>query len=472
VSHVFRDPTEGATARRADLLRRRRDELVMMPHAFRRVYVARRARTAASITIALFGAAMVAIALEPAWAAFLAQGLPGINPAVLCTLVVAMWIVGGFAYVAARALDEHRFAVAMSRFVMPGKDVNEDIERLAHEHPDHAARDMAHRLEVRSAALPVLAAGVLLPVTALYLGAAIRAGGWPVIADFEAAVTLHAKPLALLGVAGAASAIAMTKRAMRLPSVAPLLFALAIVTAGLSVAVTAWLVPVALIIGACALVVRKLRIERELLDTDDPAAGSEVFTIRGALRGLRASIAPVVARVRSIKPIWVLVTGLLAISTVTAYKLVQVRASSAPSPLVPTATATAPTLADGLPTQTATGSRFTVDTLPEGVLRIELELADEHVVEIPNLAALTSVPPQWSAAMRVQQLEGVGLHVSAFDAGFELVAIGNDVELSGESCGIAPRPLALRLRGAAGRYVLHVKPRLEPAFCGSAPTEN
>ena len=65
MSNIFRDPTEGATARRADLLRRRRDELVMMPHAIRRVYVARRARTAASVTIAIVGAALLAIAMEP-----------------------------------------------------------------------------------------------------------------------------------------------------------------------------------------------------------------------------------------------------------------------------------------------------------------------------------------------------------------------------------------------------------------------
>ena len=204
----------------------------MMPHAIRRVFVARRARTVASLTVALLGAAMIAIAISPAWTQLLAKGLPGINPAVLCTLVVAMWIVGLFAYVAARAIDEHRFAVAMSRFVMPGKDLNEDLERLTHEHPDQAARDMAHRLEVRSAALPVLAAGVLLPVTALYLGAAIRSGGWPVIAEFEASVAAHAKHLLACASVGAVTSIAMTRRAMRLPAAAPTIGALALICFG------------------------------------------------------------------------------------------------------------------------------------------------------------------------------------------------------------------------------------------------
>jgi hypothetical protein len=465
VSNVFRDPVEGATARRADLLRRRRDELVMMPHAIRRVYIARRARAAASITIALLGAAMIAIALKPAWAVFLAQGLPGINPAVLCTVVVAMWIAGGFAYVAARALDEHRFAVAMSRFVMPGKDVNEDIERLAHEHPDQAARDMAHRLEVRSAALPVLAAGVLLPVTALFVGAAIRVGGWPAIASFEAMVATHAKMLALLGVGGAVTAILMTNRAMRLPSVAPLLGALAIVTAGLAVSISPWLVAVASVIGACALVVRRLRIERELLDAEDPAAGSEVFTIRGALRQLRASIAPVVARVRSIKPVWVLVIGLLTIAGVAAYKVVTTR-HPAPIPMHSSHAGISSSVPIRSTATMPTGSRFTVDTLPDGVLRIQLELIDDNPVDIPSLAAIASIPPQWAATMRVQQFEGVGVQVSAFDAGYQLVTIGNELDLSAESCGVAARPFALRVKGVAGRYVLHVKPTLKPAYCG------
>ena len=116
-----------AHAARADLLRRRRDELVMMPHAIRRVYVARRARTAASLAIALVGTGLLAIAAKPAWAQFLAKGLPGINPAVLCTLIIAMWLVGLFAYFAARAVDEHRFAVAMSKLVMPSKDASVDV---------------------------------------------------------------------------------------------------------------------------------------------------------------------------------------------------------------------------------------------------------------------------------------------------------------------------------------------------------
>jgi len=125
--------------------------------------------------VGAFQAALAVIPDDPwalselGWAAYLAKGLPGINPAVLCTGIVAMWLVGLFTYFAARAVDEHRFAVAMSHYVMPTKDLDQDLERLSHQHPDQMARDMAHRLEVKSAALPVLAASVLLPVTALFV---------------------------------------------------------------------------------------------------------------------------------------------------------------------------------------------------------------------------------------------------------------------------------------------------------------
>jgi hypothetical protein len=358
------------------------------------VFVARRARTAASLAIALTGTAMLAIAAKPAWAAYLAKGLPGINPAVLCTGTVAMWLVGLFTYFAARAVDEHRFAVAMSKLVMPSGDINGDVERLSHENPDQAARDMAHRLEVRSAAVPMLAAGVLLPVTALYVAAIVRAGGWPVIADFEGSVTRNATALLACAGAGVVLAFAMTKRATRLPIAAPILVLLSLATACGAMLTTPWLVPVALIGLAGALVIRKLRKERDLLQAEDPAAGSEVFTIRGFFRQLRGSIAPLVARVKQVKPIWVLVAGLLVIASFTAIKLtevkgepiakVQLAATGAPTPVV------RPT-----PTVAPTGSKSTVEQVEMGRLKITLDLVDDQPIEIPSLAGMTTIPSHW-----------------------------------------------------------------------------
>ena len=439
----------------------------MMPHAIRRVYIARRARTAASVTIALVGTALLAIAMQPSWAQWIARGLPGINPAVLCTLVVAMWIVGMFAYVAARALDEHRFAVAMSRLVMPGSDVNEDIERLAHEHPDHLARDMAHRLEVRSAALPVLAAGVLLPVTALYIGAAIRAGGWPVIAEFEAMVALHAKKLAACAGVGGVLAIAMTKRTLRLPTGAPVMGLLALLTASAAFATTLWVVPVALLVAVVALVVRRLRIERALLEAEDPAAGGEVFTLRGLVRQLRVSLAPVVARVRSIRPVWVLVAGLLVIASVTAMKLVERHAPAR----APVATAVAPqaiTHSGPAPITDLgpTGSRFTIKDIEGGQVKIALDLVDDRPLVIPALAGLPEIPYGWYMTTRYTLVEGARLDaVTVTPYRFMSLTNGEAISEGQPSCNLGQSPYTLYVRGAPGHYELLVEPVLRPTRC-------
>lgn len=442
----------------------------MMPHAIRRVYVARRARITASLATTAVGAALLVLATEPGWTQGLARYMPGLTPAVLCTFVVAMWLVGLFAYVAARALDEHRFAVAMSRLVMPGADVHADLERLSHERPDQAAREMAHRLEVRSAALPVLAAGVLVPVTALYLGYALRVGGWPVIAEFEEAIARHAMRLAACAGVGAVLAIAMTKRAARLPAVAPIAALLALLGAALGLAIDPWLVPIAAIVSVIGFVVRRLRVERELLEADDPAAGSEIFTLRGLVARVRAVLARSFARVRTVRPIWVLVTGLLAIGAYTGFQLVE-QSSRAPVPLhsnTPAPTVEPAPTQDVVPpepepVQGPTGSRYTVRPVGNGSLEIAIDLLDEYPLTIPSLAGMTYVPRGWRADVRITQSVGLGLAVSdARDVQRHALSIGNDAVLTLRSCGVSMQPLALRVQGAPGHYVLSVQPTLAP----------
>ncbi|MBT8495869.1 MAG: hypothetical protein KJO07_22690, partial [Deltaproteobacteria bacterium] len=55
----FRDFMPGMEGRRADLLRRRRDELATMPHALRRVYVARVSRVSAALAACLGGTVLM-----------------------------------------------------------------------------------------------------------------------------------------------------------------------------------------------------------------------------------------------------------------------------------------------------------------------------------------------------------------------------------------------------------------------------
>lgn len=440
----------------------------MMPHAIRRVYVARRARTAASVAIAVLGFAMLAIAASPSWTQFLARGLPGINPAVLCTITVAMWIVGAFAYFAARAVDEHRFAVAMSRLVMPGIDVNEDLERLAHENPDQAARDMAHRLEVRSAALPVLAAGVLLPVTALYIAAAFRAGGWPVIAEFEASVAAHATQLLACAGFGTLLAIVLTKRAARLPVAAPTMFVLSLVIAGTAATASLWLVPIALLLATVAVVVRRLRIERDLLQAEDPAAGSEIFTIRGLIRQLRASAAGVVARVRKVRRRRVVIAAVVGAAVLGGVMLVMPAKTerAAMATAIGTSTIQRDNGTKVTSSVMASGARSTVEPMGDGRLKITLDLVEASPVEIPALAGMRNVPPMWLARIKLELIEGVSLRVGMFGSdALKSLSIGDDFQDMQSNCSIGELPLGLHIEGPPGHYVLYAEPTLTPSSC-------
>jgi hypothetical protein len=436
----------------------------MMPHAIRRVYVARRARTAASFAIALVGTAMLVIAAKPAWAAYLAKGLPGINPAVLCTAVIAMWLVGLFTYFAARAVDEHRFAVQMSKLVMPGKDVNADVERLSHENPDQAARDMAHRLEVRSATLPVLAASVLLPVTALYIAATYRAGGWPVIAEFEASVAAHAMKLIACASVGAVIALAMTKRFARLPAAAPTALVTALGLTALAAGTSLWLVPPALILAAMAIVVRRLRVERDKLQAEDPAAGSEIWTIRGFIRQMRATGAAVITRVKKIRRRKIIIGGAVVAAGV-AGALMMVPAKKM-KPVAHAQAGVARVTKNVAPVVAPTGSKSKVEPMGDGRLMVTIDLVDTTPIDIPSISGMSNVPPTWNARLKLQQVEGIGLSIFAFGAdAMQVLSIGNDITVTSSACGIEMTPLSLRVQGEAGHYVFYVEPVLTPAGC-------
>ena len=91
---------------------------------------------------------------------------------------------------------------------------------------------------------------------------------------------MHANMLLACAALGGVLAIVMTQ-ALRAPArVAPFATALAF-DAGIAAFDDAWLVPIAMLVATVAVVVRKLRNERDLLEAEDPAAGSEIFTIRG-----------------------------------------------------------------------------------------------------------------------------------------------------------------------------------------------
>jgi hypothetical protein len=278
MTDIYRDPTDGATARRVDLLRRRRDELVTMPHAVRRVVVARGARIAASAAMALIGALLVGSAASPRFSTLIGHLLPPDDPAVIATALLAAWLGGALVYAIARSICEHRFAVAMTTCVLPGEDLHDDLERLAHETPDEVARRMAHSREVSSAAMPVLAAALVGPATLAYIGLAIRVHGWPANRVIEHAMQAHAGALVTAGMLGILAMTAVLTQRMRSPSVAVPMGVVAVTAIVLAALTRSDLASaVAAIAGIIAINTRTLRIERAWIETDDPAAGTELF---------------------------------------------------------------------------------------------------------------------------------------------------------------------------------------------------
>jgi len=473
MSEIYRDRSEGTAARRQELLRRRRDELATMPHAVRRVVVARTARIAASMVVTVGGIALIACSFSPQLAAKLASVMPGIQPAPLSTLVASSWLVGLVAWAISRARVEHRFAVAMSKYVLPTNDVDHDVERLDHQHPDHIARTMGQELEVRSAAWPLLAASVLLPATALWLARGVRTHGWPVMSELEQSLALHAMPLLMIGIAGLVGAIVMTRKFARLPMVATMLIPFGALAGALTVAGLAkglaWAWPmsgVAVLAMGTGLIVRTLRKERALLEVEDPAAGSELFTIRGLLREISSGM--VVAKTQVMK--------LSRRSRWTAVALVAIGAGSsgvmharnkkaqlAQAPIItPANQQLRPAITPDFPTD-----------LPYSVLRngdrFEVSATIENNDLTVPMIGFNEIPVNWSATLDVTVETGdVTVDVGGEPVTMSPHSVAHHFTI--DACR-ATQPLALHLiqRGTSGgRVKLFVVPTLTVAHCDTA----
>ena len=478
MSEIYRDRSEGTAAKRQELLRRRREELVTMPHAVRRVVVARTARIAASMVATLGGVALIAAAYAPNLAGRMSSVMPGIQPAPLSTLLSGAWLIGLVAWAISRARVEHRFAVAMSKYVLPSNDLDHDVERLDHEHPDDIARTMGHELEVRSAAWPVLAAGVVLPATALWFARMLRTHGWPVMSEFEASLTLHAKTLAMIGFAGAIAAMAMTRKGLRQPFVAMIALPYGLLASGLTVvgfmksAPFAWvLCGMGVVTVSIGLVVRTLRDERALLEVEDPATGSELFTIRGMIRQMRESIVAAKQAMSFVKrKYWLIGGSLTALALIatggsmlvkarhqaeTAKAVLATMPQVATNQLIPLA----PPSASDTPTAyrvERSGNRF----------RVEATLDSKGEITVP-MVGFATVPESWSASLDIQLASQSPIGLVNDGAVKSLTSASPTAHLVINACE-GNRPLAIHLKqdhSPGEKVVLYVSPKLEVADC-------
>lgn len=469
-SEIFRDRSEGAAAKRADLLRKRRDELVTMPHAIRRVVVARSARIAGSVAAIVGGGAFVALANKPAWVAKIAEQLPG-QPAVLAVTLASAWAIAVIAYLAARARAEHKFAVAMSRYVLPGEDVDHDLQRLDHEHPDDAARHMAQRLEVKSAALPILAAALLVPATAVYLFQVAHLKSTPLVVDVEEHFARHAEAFAWLAALGAVGAIATTWSALRRPVVARILPAVVVTAAYAPYAAftqPGWVAWTALAIGVVGLpltlAARRLRLERVKLDAEDPTAGTETITLAGIVRGVTDTVAAA-RRVLVHRRLQVACGVLCAVAGMFAFGYHKKHKKAAPE------LATVPVINYEQPTKDVkTG--YHVEQMADGRLRIDVVLTD--TLEIPSLAELEAVPAGWRANVTIEQVDGGTLKASPFPddptSNAKLLATNLPVSFYTDACDGKSPALGLHIEalervGEVQQATLYVTPTLSLGHC-------
>lgn len=405
----------------------------MMPHAIRRVYVARRARSAASLAIWLMGVATLVCALSPKLAAYVTTGMPGINPALLSTLVMAMWVLGIVAYFIARARCEHHFQVALSKTVLPSENPDEDVERLSHEHPDEVARGMAHRLEVRASAWPIAAAAMIVPMTALYVLYGYKKHGWPAIADYEQSLAANAGTLVLLAIVGAFAALLTTHRTLRRSSS------------------LVWLMSAGTV---------SLRKERAMLETDDPAAGSEMFTWRAFIANVASTIESIGSKLNKRQGRIAIIAGVAAVATL-GFMTGRRTHSARPKP-TPAVTQVMP---QQLFVNKESGSSYKISP-SETSWRVDITLTNDRILDI-RLPGISEIPVGWRVRLTTRSDSAPPIYVAPIDITPDDAVMGNpgaNHEYLMNAC-MNPIPLGIKVQGEPGSYVLYLTPVLEPAGC-------
>jgi hypothetical protein len=429
--------------------------------------------------------------------------LPGISPAPLATILTATWVIGVVAWAMSAARSQHRFAVAMSRYVLPSEDLDHDVERLDHERPDDMARAMGHRLEVGSAAWPIAAAGAIAPATVLWLSLLVRDRAYVPVARLEDAIAGHAWALGAFAIAGALAAVVMTRRAARKPLVAIVLAPVAVGAFATSVLATgmdgAWIYgSLAAISAVGAVIVRRLRRERTLIDVADPAAGSELFTIRGAIRALRAGLARtraglaamvagvqragrgthlVISAIAAIAAATIVAATMFSRSTPRDDDAARARLSAMPHPTAVASVQPAPSPSPehplALPTPPPPSpSPFHVEAAA-GSFWYEVTLDDHGNAWLP-IVDVTTLPRGWQAELDVELVSpdrerGIRVTVdeASTDASVELGPRGRVTKLTIDAC-LQPKALGFAVAAphlARKRVTLRVSPVVHVGSC-------
>jgi hypothetical protein len=273
--------------RRADLLRKRRDELATMPHALRRVYVARVSRVSAALTACLGGTVLMGAAVNPSYEGYLATLLPGKYPAVLSTLLLGTLVLSALSYLLGRCIAEARFTHAMSKCVLPDGDACSDVERLNATRPDELASAMIGRFESPAAVLPPVAIALAAPAALVYAAMAFAAGGYPKEAEIDASFAAGSSTLLTIGLAGVCAALylglARNRSSWKRTAVIGATIAGSYtLVMHLASNASAWVwAGFALVAGSLVGSLALLNREHRIVVLDDP--GATLWTVRGTL---------------------------------------------------------------------------------------------------------------------------------------------------------------------------------------------
>src|SRR5262249_29822820 len=144
------------------------------------------------------------------------------------------------------------------------------------------------------------------------------------------------------------------------PIVAPIAAVVAAASTGFAPLLW-WLVGPAVIAATLAVIARRLRIERDRIQAEDPAAGSEVFTLRGVVRQVRAAFLRCRAFVRWHRRAFVVVAAVGGFIATVASLLVIQRSTDATADSPAAAAIAPPALAMTLGSNPNSHSTYRID---------------------------------------------------------------------------------------------------------------
>jgi hypothetical protein len=411
-----------------------------MSHAIRRTFVGRSARTGASIALALGGAILLAATVSSDFAGFVTTLLPGEAPAPLANLLFGTWIFAALGGLVARSISERRFTLAMSKAVLPSEDAHQDVARLAHESPNEVGRRMAHRQGRIGRALPILAAGFVLPATAIAAKLAIAAGGYPSLDSFE--YILPTSSALAIGVASLATLFAgvLYFKPNRAALALPLLTVVHAVFVG---ALWPYLVVGAIALAVMAWRIQQRQLHEEIVLGEDGAPLPKPLYLRKRLASALGRLVSQLREVRSWRPRRVhgLGLGLVAVAGASFYMHSSAQVATAALTVHQTPT-------DQIIVDNTFGDVQLVENGDGLTMKFSFN-GQEGALDAGYLLEGAMVPPGWRATVNVYNLGASGAFALSFfgdEANLPPRHLSHDqgtLTVQHDNCSSEPLPLAI-----------------------------